>query len=419
MTSRERVEAALAHRQPDRTPRDFGSTGVTGISASFIHKLRRTLGLPEKPIPIFCPYQMLGEVDRELREYLKIDTIPMWPHGNLFGYENTPVKRFTMNDGTPMLVPEAFNTEYESDGRLFQYACGDRGYPPAGEMPKGGYYFDATVRVGPVGDDDTPDVACNLEEFAPLDDETLRIAERDARQLHEDTDYAVIGGGPGGTALGDIALVPGTMLRDPKGVRDIEDWYMSSIIRPDYVRELFDRQTDIAVENLKLYYQAVGDNISVIYMCGADFGNQRSQMLSVTVFRELYLPYYRKMTDWIHTHTKWKVFKHCCGAIEPLLPHIIEAGFDIINPVQISAAGMDSEVLKRKYGDKVTFWGGGVRTQSTLPFGTPDEVRDEVANQVRVLSPGGGFVFNTIHNVQTKVPVENFLAMIEALDQCE
>ena len=416
MTPRQRVEAALEHRRPDRTPRDFGASGVTGIAAGFIFKLRRELGLPEKPIPIYCPYQMLGEVDEELRRYLHVDTISMWPAGNLFGFENTPVKPFTMNDGTPVLVPELFNTNREPDGRLYLYARGDRNYPPAGVMPKGGFYFDSTVRVHPI-DDDNLNPADNLEEFTLLDDASLRTAESEARRLFEDTDYAIVSGGPGGTGLGDIAFVPGPMLPDPKGVRDIAEWYMSPLIRPDYIKEVYDKQTDIAVKNLEMYYQAIGDRISVITLCGADFGNQRSLMLSIDVFRELYLPFYRKMTDWIHANTKWKVFKHCCGAIEPMLPHLIEAGFDIINPVQISAAGMDSENLKRKYGDKLVFWGGGVRTQSTLPFGTPDEVYDEVKEQVKILSPDGGFVFNTIHNVQVNVPVKNFLAMIEALNE--
>ena len=235
--------------------------------------------------------------------------------------------------------------------------------------------------------------------------------------LYDDTDYAIVSGGPGGTGLGDIAFVPATMLPDPKGVRDIQDWYMSPLIRPDYIKEVFDKQTDIAVENLKLYHQAVGDRISVITLCGADFGNQRSLMLSIETFREIYLPYYRKMTDWIHANTNWKVFKHCCGAIEPLLPHLIEAGFDIINPVQISAAGMEPEILKQKYGDKLTFWGGGVRTQSTLPYGAPKEVSDEVRSLVKIFGKCGGFVFNTIHNVQANVPIKNFLAMIEALDE--
>ena len=416
MTSRERVNTSLEHRATDRTPRDFGSSGITGISASFLFKLRRVLGLPEKPIPIYCPYQMLGEVDEDLRRLLQIDTVSMWPAFNLFGFDNTPAKKFTMNDGTPVLVPELFNTVHEPDGRLFQYACGDRGYPPAGVMPKGGFYFDATVRVKPVEDDMLLDPSDNLEEFTLLDDDLLRKSEREVRELYENTDYAIVGN-PGGTGLGDIALVPGIMLRDPKGVRDIEDWYMSPLIRPEYIREVFDRQTDVALENLRLYYEAVGDRVSVITLCGTDFGNQRSLMMSVGVFRDLYLPYYQKMTDWIHANTKWKVFKHCCGAIEPLLPHLIEAGFDIINPVQITAAGMDPETLKKKYGDKLTFWGGGVSTQTTLPFGKPDDIREEVKRNVRIFGENGGFVFNTIHNVQANVPVENFLAMIGALDK--
>ena len=417
MTSRERVQAALEHRTPDRTPRDFGASGVTGIAASFIFRIRRALGLPEKPVPIYCPYQMLGEVDDDLRRYIRADAISMWPSGNLFGYENTPVKQFTMNDGTPVLVPESFNTVYEPDGRLFQYARGDRRFPPAGVMPVGGFYFDATVRAAPIDDDSLLNTADNLEEFTLIDDEALRRAEDEARSLYESTDLAIVSGGPGGTGLGDIAFVPGTMLPDPKGVRDIRDWYMSPLIRPDYIKEVFDKQTDIAVENLKLYYQAVGDRVSVITLCGADFGNQRSLMMSIETFRDIYLPYYRKMNDWIHAHTKWKVFKHCCGAIEPLLPHLIEAGFDVMNPVQITAAGMEPEILKQKYGDKLTFWGGGVSTQSTLPFGTPQEVTGEVKRLVRIFGPGGGFVFNTIHNVQMNVPVENFLAMIEALGE--
>jgi len=416
MTSRERVQTALEHRAPDRIPRDFGTSGTTGITASFVFKLRRELGLPEKPIPIFCPYQMLGEVDEDLRRALGIDTITIWPAGNLFGYDNTPVKPFTLNDGTPVLVPEDFNTAYEPDGRLFQYACGDRGYPPAGVMPKGGFYFDATVRSKAVEDDGLLDPAGNLEEFTLLEDDVLRKVEREVRGLFENTGYSIVSGGPGGTGLGDIALVPGTMLRDPKGVRDIEDWYMSPLIRPDYIKEVFDRQTDIAVENLKRYYEAVGSRISVITLCGADFGNQRSLMMSVGVFRELYLPYYRKMTGWIHANTNWKVFKHCCGAIEPLLPHLIEAGFDIMNPVQITAAGMDPATLKQKYGDKLTFWGGGVSTQTTLPFGTPGQVWEEVARNAGIFGENGGFVFNTIHNVQANVPVDNFLAMMQALD---
>ena len=416
MTSRERVQLALEHRSPDRTPRDFGTTGITGIAAPLVYKLRRELGLPETPVKIFCPYQMLGAVDEDLRKALGADTVCTWPAGNLFGFDNTPVKPFTMNDGTPVLVPESFNTEYESDGRLYQYAGGDRNYPPSGVMPKDGFYFDATVRAKPLDDDEEPNPKDNLEEFTLLDEKTLRKIEIETRALYESSDCAIVSGGPGGTGLGDIAFVPATMLNDPKGVRDLEDWYISPLIRPDFIKEVFDRQTDIAVKNLKMFYEAVGDRISVIVLCGADFGSQQSLMLSPDVFREMYLPYYKKMTDWIHVNTKWKIFKHCCGAIEPLLPLLIEAGFDIINPVQVSAAGMDPQVLKNKYGDRLVFWGGGVNTQSTLPHGTTNEVKEEVKRHVSIFNNSGGFVFNTIHNAQPNVPVENFLAMIDALN---
>jgi len=415
VNSRERINLTLNHNAPDRTPRDFGSTAVTGISASFVYRLRRELGLPDKPVKIYCPYQMLGEVDGDLRRILKVDVVAMWPMGNLFGYDNTPVKPFTLNDGTPVLVPEGFNTDYAPDGSLYQYACGDKNYPPSAVMPKGGFYFDATVRSAPVMDDDTLDPADNLEEFSLLDDETLRRFEKGIGELYANTDCAIISG-PGGLGLGDIAFIPGTMLSEPKGVRDIADWYISPLLRPDYVKEVFERQMDIALKNLEMFYQAVGDKISVVFVCGADLGSQGSLMLSLDTFREFYLPNYKKMNDWIHKNTGWKAFKHSCGAIEPLIPLLIEAGFDIINPVQISAAGMDPVLLKQKYGDKMVFWGGGVDTQQTLPYGTPDDVRNEVQKLVSIFNQNGGFVFNTIHNTQPNISVENFLAMIEALD---
>ena len=416
MTSRQRVETALSHKTPDRVPRDFGATATTGISASFIFKLRRELGLKEKPIPLYCPYQMLGGVDEDLRKWMGSDCVSIWPMGNLFGFDNVPVKSFIMNDGTPTVVPKDFNTTYQPDGQLFQYAKGDRNFPPSATMPKDGYYFDAILRAKPVEDEEALNIEDNLEEFKLLDDETLKHIEAKTSELYDSTDCAIVSGGPGGTGLGDIAFVPGPMLSDPKGVRDIEDWYMSPLLRPDYIKELFDRQTDIAVENLKMFYQAVGNKISVITLCGADFGSQQSIMLSTDVFREMYLPNYKKMTDWIHANTEWKIFKHCCGAIRPLVPLLFEAGFDILNPVQISADGMDCEELKQEFGDKLTFWGGGVNTQSTLPYGTPSEVKDEVKKHVKTFGKDGGFVFNTIHNTQANVPVENFIAMIEALN---
>jgi uroporphyrinogen-III decarboxylase len=178
---------------------------------------------------------------------------------------------------------------------------------------------------------------------------------------------------------------------------------------------VFSRQCDIALENLARLAAAVGDRIDVVFVCGTDFGTQQSSFCSVDTYQSLYAPYYRRLNDWIHGHTSWKTFKHSCGAVEPFLSGFIEAGFDIINPVQCSAAGMDPAWLKQRYGEQIAFWGGGVDTQRTLPFGTAEQVRSEVLERCRIFSENGGFVFTAIHNVQAGSPVENIVATLDAV----
>jgi uroporphyrinogen-III decarboxylase len=185
-------------------------------------------------------------------------------------------------------------------------------------------------------------------------------------------------------------------LKHPKGIRDISEWYMSTTTRRDYV---------------------LGDCIDVINICGTDFGTQNSSFCSVATFRELWMPYYQRVNNWIHKHTKWRTFKHSCGAVAKFIPSFIESGFDILNPVQCSASGMDPETLKASYGDCIVFWGGSVDTQRVLPFGTPQEVREQVLRRCEIFAPGGGYVFCLIHNIQAETPVVNTVAMFEALRQ--
>ncbi|MEM7625212.1 MAG: uroporphyrinogen decarboxylase family protein [Planctomycetota bacterium] len=229
-----------------------------------------------------------------------------------------------------------------------------------------------------------------------------------------ETDRAVLVCLPG-TALGDIALVPAPFLRRPRGIRDISEWYMSIAARPEYVQAIFEKQVEIALANLARINDAVGDLIDVVVLCGTDFGTQQSTFCSEDTFRRLWLPHYRRMTEWIHAHTGWAVLKHSCGAVASLLEAFIDAGFDILNPVQCSAHGMEPEGLKQRFGDRLAFWGGGVDTQQTLPFGTPEEVRAQVLERCRIFAEGGGFVFNTIHNVQAQTPLENMVALIDAV----
>jgi uroporphyrinogen-III decarboxylase len=190
---------------------------------------------------------------------------------------------------------------------------------------------------------------------------------------------------------------------------------MATLMHPDYVKEIFDYSTDIALKNLERMNRAVGDQVDIIFLCGTDFGTQNSQFCSEETLLDMYGPYYRKMTDWIHSHTSWKVFKHSCGSVEPFIKDFIDFGFDILNPVQVSATGMEPEHLKKSFGKDIVFWGGGVDTQHVLPFGTPAEVEAQVLEHCKIFGKDGGFVFNTVHNIQANVPVENLIAMLNAV----
>jgi hypothetical protein len=416
-TSRERVNLTLAHREPDRVPIDLGGSAVTGMHVSVVYQLRQHLQLdpPDTPVKVVEPYQMLGEIKPDLMDALGIDVVGLVSPRTMFGFRNEGWKGWITFDGTPVLVPEGFNTEVEPSGDLLLYPEGDRSVPPSGRMPAGGWYFDSIIRQPPV-DDAKLDVADNLEEFGPISNEDLDAFGREAKRLYEETDKAILANF-GGTGFGDIALVPGPWLKHPKGIRDVEEWYVSTVARKDYVRAIFERQCELALDNLARLYEVVGDRVAALFVTGTDFGTQRGPFISVKAYCHLFQPYHIELNKWIHAHTPWKSFIHSCGSVRKLIPSFIEAGFDILNPVQCSAAEMDPAELKREFGDALTFWGAGVDTQKTLPFGTPQEVRAEVRDRLLTFAPGGGFVFNTIHNVQPLSPVQNVWAMYEAVHE--
>ncbi len=417
MNSRERVALSLDHKTPDRIPLDLGSTPVTGMHASSVYLLRQALGLdaPGTPVKVVEPYQMLGEIAPDLIDALGVDVLPLWPRATLFGYRNEGWKPWTLFDGTPVLVPAAFNTLPEPDGSLLMYPQGDRSAPASGRMPAGGYYFDSTPR--PALPEDYPlDVEQNLEEFGLISEEELTYFAAEAEQLYTQTDKAILANF-GSTAFGDIALVPAPWLKHPRGIRNVEDWYMSTVSRRDYIYKVFEKQCQIALENLARLHKVIGERITAVYMSGTDFGMQTGSFISPKAYRDLYKPFQKTLNDWVHQNTHWKCFIHSCGSILNLMPDLIEAGYDIFNPVQTSAAGMEPAVLKQRFGDQVTFWGGGIDTQRVLPFGTPQEVRRQVKERMEIFGKGGGFVFNSIHNVQACVPQANLVALYEAVSE--
>jgi hypothetical protein len=414
LSSRENFIKTINHKQPDNVVVDFGSTGVTGIHVLIVEKLRQHYGLEKKPVKVVEPYQMLGEIDADLIKAMDIDVLGLFSAKNMFGVLNDNWRVHKTLWGQEVLFPGDFNYTYNSNGDILMYPEGDTSVPPSGMMPKSGYFFDALDRQLPV-DEAKLSVEDNLEEFGNITEPELEYWKNTVASLGNNT-KAVIAS-LGGTALGDIALVPAINLKHPKGIRGVEEWYISTLIREDLIKDIYDRQTDIAIENYKLLSKVIGDKIDVVFTCGTDFGTQNSTFCSTETYDRVWLPYYKKVNDWIHQNTNWKTFKHSCGAVEPLMNHFIESGFDIINPVQINASGMDPKKLKEKYGDHLVFWGGGVDTQGAFAFGTPQQVKDQVRSQCEILNKNGGFVFNTVHNIQANVPFENVVAMLDALKE--
>jgi len=414
MTGKERVQTVLSHNEADKIALDFGATSVTGIHVKKIAEFRRYYGLEDKPVKVIEPFQMLGEVDDELANIWNVDTIGVGGYSDMFGHPQEDFREMRMPWGQTVLLPESFNIK-EEEGNTYVFPQGDTSCSPTAVMPAGGYFFDAIERVPSTEPDAELNIEDNLEEFTLMTDTDMPYWKGTLTKARA-TGRAVIAN-IGGTGIGDIALVPGLNLKNPKGIRAIADWYMSTVMREDFLREIFDRQSDIALKNLEKMNQIAGDCIDILYVCGTDLGTQDSQFCSAETLSSLYGQAYRKINNWVHKNTGWKTFKHCCGSIVPLLDALIDCGFDIINPVQINAAGMDPKFLKKTYGDRICFWGGGVDTQRVLQLGTPQDVKNQVRQLCEIFGAGGGFVFNTVHNLQANVPSRNAFALMDAV--CE
>ena len=412
MNARERVLASVDHRQTDKIPFDLGGHGSSTLHVSCVQQLRQHYGLPDEPVITSSITAMTGIIPDELADRMGVDIAAALPRGGPFGMPREDYKLWTTPDGQDVWVPGLFNPTPDGEGGWFVHPQGDTSCPPSGHMPLQCPYFDNIERKVAF-DESTLNPADNVEEFSTFGEQDVQFIARSVAAAHR-TGRAVVLGAPG-THLGDVGGITGPGLKNPRGIRTIEEWYVSPLLRPDYVKEVFDRQTDIALINLRAINEACGDKIDVIHVCSNDFGHQSGQFVRVATFREIWTPYYRKLNDWIHANTKWKTLKHCCGAVAPLIPCFIEAGFEILNPIQTTAVDMDPAMLKKEFGKDIVFWGGGIDTQEVLPFGTPEEVRRQVLERCEIFGRDGGFVFSPTHNVQKGTPIENIVAMIEAL----
>lgn len=404
MTSRERVAAAVSFREPDRVPIDLGGMKASGINAIAYARLKERLGI-NTPTRILDPRFMIAVVEEELLSRFHGDVMPVDLSG--MAAAACPESQWQprrLFDGTPVLFPPGTSIREEPDGSWV--LANTDGSASTFRMPKGGWYFD--------------DVSFNRGNgidpglFRPptdVPDESLRLMSRCAGSLYRDTEYALLGWGFGVCFLG-LSLITDRSQNVTQGMPD--EWMMMLMMEKETCHELMDRSVEAAISCLRLVNEAVGDYCFAWGIASDDSGTQRAEFINPDLWAEMIKPHYAKLCNWIHRNTRMKTFLHSCGSIARLIPHLIEAGVDILNPVQTSAAGMEPVELKRLYGERMVFWGGGCDTQSVLPRGTPDEIREHVRDRVNTFAPGGGYVFTQVHNVQAMVPPENVRAMLDA-----
>ena len=418
MTARERVIETINHRIPDKVPIDLGGSHVSTFSARAYQNVRKALGLESKPCELTELFMYAAKVDDDVRQKLGIDTACLTYPVDTNGCRTNRLQRFVANDGAEAWIGADNTWDVRQDGTIVMYPKGDRTAPASTEMVPGGSFFNAIMkdRVPEFDEEELNAKEDWKDDFPPITDEIAEELETASRKLFYDTDYAIVGQFPY-AQLGDGGVIAAPFVKYPKGPRRMDDFLAATLLCPEYIEEVFEMQTENAMKNLEIYKQAVGNRIQVILVSTADYGSQAGTLISPDLFRELYKPHYKKINDWIHENTEWKVMYHCCGSVVGFMDDYIDMGCDILNPVQLSAKDMDAQMLNARWGEKMVFWGGGTDSQKTLSFGKPEDVYEEVLHRLTILSKNGGYVFNPVHNIVSDTKVDNILAMFDAVHQ--
>ena len=403
MNSRERVLKAVNFEKPDRVPIDLGGMRASGINAVVYDKLKKRAGI-QTPTKIHDNMQILAEVELEVLDHLHADIIPLdasdadW--AGMKAEEGIARKLFC---GQEVYFAPNTNIKENEDGSWDLLDNDNKAYA---HMPKDGLYFDFVIPA-------MTGAKLDPRLFKPTDtvsDERLEILAQRGKYLYENTDKAILGWGASITVVGLSALLGPNITQGM-----LNEWLCLLMTEKETAHEMMDKYVDATINCIKLYHQAVGDYCFAWGVGADDAGTQRSEFISLDLFMEMITPHYKKLCDWVHANTDWKTFLHSCGSIYNYIPGWIDAGIDIINPVQISAANMEPEALVREFGGKVVFWGGGCDTQRVLPLETPDEVKEHVKYNISIFGSGnGGHIFNQVHNIQQNVPVENVEAMFKS-----
>jgi uroporphyrinogen decarboxylase len=396
MTSRERIQASLMHREADRVPVDLGGTESSGISGIAYNRLKKHLGIKQGKTQIFDIMQQISKVEKEALEKVGADAAPLL-------IEPREWKKWKIPDGSSCKIPRSVEIKKLENGDELVVA---EGGTPLMIRPKGSYYFDSVYH--PLQDAKNEDDIDRGKRFFESTDmpwyndegfDNMRIR---AKKIYEEDSRTVIGN------LWVHLFAAG------QDIRGYENFMVDLIINKRIAHRILTNQLKAYLPRIDDYLDAVVQYVDIIQV-NDDLGSQSGPLLKPELYREMIKPYHKELWGYIKKKSKKPLLLHSCGSVYELIPDIIECGIDAINPVQVSAAHMDTKKLKREFGRDLVFWGGGCDTQWVLPHGKPEEIRDEVKRRVDDLAPGGGFVFCQVHNIQPDVPPENILAMYEAL----
>ncbi len=401
MTSRERVWRTINFLEADKVPIDIGGTENTGVHIDEYCDWIKYAGLNMEYPKVYDQFQMLARVEGAMREYVNTDVVLVENPIFRWGLYNREWKPWTTFAGNTVLMPKDFQPVEDDEGNI--YILGQNGETQA-SMPKGGKYFDRACSTQMSDEIVFMDQQVWKKSIPLYTDEELRDMEENAKFLYENTTYS-IHGGFGKGKLYTTGLMAG---------HTMTDWLCLLMMEPEYINSILDATTERVIENLKMYIQSVGKYVDTILVASTDYGSQKNEIFSPAVFEELYVPHYKLITDYIHKYCQAKTMLHSCGSVRNFIPLFIDSGIDILNPVQTNAGNMNPVELKKEYGSQIVFWGGGVESQTILPYGTPEEVKEQVIERIKILAPGGGFVFAVIHNIQHGVPMQNLKSMMDA-----
>lgn len=411
MNSRERVLAAIAHKQPDQVPVDLGSTPSSGISAIAYSNLLKSIGRTDLPVQIYDVVQQLAQPDMSIIDRFGVDVLDI---GRAFNTEEKDWHETILANGDKAFYPIHFNPVKQADG---SYHCYDEdGKRLLALMPQGATFFDQSY---------FPYINGFPENYDTLDEEMGRVLW--SRYVHSPWDHTQDPDfwktlrektlqlrASTGKAL---MIVCGCNLFEwGTFLRRMDNFLMDLLCEPDQVARMLDQLLERHLATLAKVCDSVGDIVDIIRF-GDDLGMTSGPFMDVDTYRSLFKPRHKQLCDYVKTHSQMHTFIHSCGSISSLMPDLIEAGIEIFNPVQTNARQMEPEFLKKEFGQDCTFWGGGVETVGTLNNGTPEQVREQILERLEIMSAGGGFVFNTVHNILPDVPPQNILAMFDAVKE--